>query len=51
MPPTGFVFDTFHDFPALLMDGSIVADIVPLGDGRFRLHEPDPLSAALPRAG
>ncbi|HWS78230.1 MAG TPA: hypothetical protein VN205_07625 [Thermomonas sp.] len=36
MLPNGFRFQTFHDGPALLVDGRIVADIVPLGDGRFR---------------
>lgn len=36
MLPTGFAFETFNDGPALLVNGRIVADIVPLGDGRCR---------------
>lgn len=36
MLPPGFMFETFNDGPALLVNGRIVADIVPLGDGRFR---------------
>ena len=36
MLPSGFIFETFNDGPALLVDGRIVADIVPLGDGRCR---------------
>lgn len=36
MLPSGFAFETYQDGPALMVDGRIVADIVPLGDGRFR---------------
>ncbi len=36
MLPAGFRFETHDDGPALFVDGRIVADIVPLGDGRFR---------------
>jgi hypothetical protein len=36
MLPRGFTFKTFNDGPALLVDGRIVADIVPLGEGRYR---------------
>lgn len=36
MLPPGFTFETYHDGPALMVDGRVVADIVPLGDGRFR---------------
>ena len=36
MLPRGFTFKTYNDGPALWVDGRIVADIVPLGEGRYR---------------
>lgn len=36
MLPAGFRFETFNDGPGLYVDGRLVADIVPLGDGRYR---------------
>jgi hypothetical protein len=36
MMPEGFRFETYMDGPALYVDGRMVADIVPLGDGRYR---------------
>jgi hypothetical protein len=36
MLPKGFSFQTFNDGPALMVGGRVVADIVPLGDGRYR---------------
>jgi CBS domain containing-hemolysin-like protein len=38
MLPKGFSFQTFNDGPALMVGGRVVADIVPLGDGRFRVE-------------
>jgi hypothetical protein len=36
MLPKGFYFETYKDGPALYVDGRMLADIVPLGDARFR---------------
>jgi hypothetical protein len=36
MLPKGFYFETYKDGPALYVDGRMVADIVPLGEGQFR---------------
>lgn len=36
MLPNGFYFQTYMDGPALYIDGRMVADIVSLGDGRYR---------------
>ncbi len=37
MLPKGFYFDDYKDGPALYVDGRMLADIVPLGDGRCRV--------------